>query len=92
MSNAVLEIAASEFKAKCLELMDQLAARKLDRIIVTKRGRPVAWLSPPPTAVEGAEGLFGCLAGTVRAPAGFDFTAPVLDEPLGAAEGRLLDN
>jgi len=89
MNDGALEIAASEFKAKCLDLMDQLAARKLTRIVVTKRGRPVAVLSPPPTREEIAEGLFGCLKGQMVAPADFDFTAPVLDEPLDAAEGIL---
>jgi antitoxin (DNA-binding transcriptional repressor) of toxin-antitoxin stability system len=71
--------------------MDQLATRKLDRIVVTKRGRPVAILTPPPTPEEVAEGLFGCLKGRLVAPADFDFTAPVLDEPLNAAEGRLYE-
>jgi prevent-host-death family protein len=89
MSDETLEIAASEFKAKCLGLMDRLAARKLTRIVVTKRGRPVAVLTPPPTSEEVAEGLFGCLKGRIVAPPDFDFTAPVLDEPLDAAEGRL---
>ncbi len=89
MNDEVLEIPASEFKAKCLGLMDQLAARKLARIVVTKRGRPVAVLTPPPTREEVAEGLFGCLKGQMVAPADFDFTAPVLDEPLDAAEGIL---
>jgi prevent-host-death family protein len=88
-TDQTLEIRASEFKAKCLDLMDQLAARKLNRIVVTKRGRPVAVLTPPPTPEEAAEGLFGCLQGTVGAPEGFDFTAPVLDEPFDAAEGIL---
>jgi prevent-host-death family protein len=91
MQQQTLEIAASEFKAKCLDLMDQLAARKLDRIVVSKRGRPVAVLTPPPTPEEVAEGLFGCLKGRLVAPADFDFTAPVLDEPLNAAEGRLYE-
>src|SRR5438477_6371935 len=36
ISDQTLEIRASEFKAKCLELMDRLAARKLTRIVVTK--------------------------------------------------------
>jgi len=91
MAGDTLEMAASEFKAKCLDLMDQLAARKLNRIVVTKHGRPVAVLSPPPTPQEVAEGLFGCLKGRMIAPEGFDFTAPVLDEPLNAAEGRLYE-
>ena len=71
--------------------MDQLADRKLTRIVVTKHGRPVAVLSPPPTREEVADGLFGCLKGRILAPADFDFTAPVLDEPLNAAEGRLFE-
>ena len=91
MNDGTLEIAASEFKAKCLELMNRLAARKLSRIVVTKRGRAVAVLTPPPTREEVAEGLFGCLKGRMVAPAGFDLTAPVLDEPLDAAEGILRD-
>ncbi len=89
MPNKTLEIAASEFKAKCLDLMDQLARRKLDRIIVTKRGRPVAVLTPPPTAEEAADAFFGFMKGTVGAPEDFDFTAPVLDEPLDAEQGIL---
>jgi prevent-host-death family protein len=89
MNAEVLEIAASEFKAKCLNLMDRLAARKLSRIVVTKRGRPVAVLTPPPTREEIAESFFGFMKGSVGAPEDFDFTAPVLDEPLDAAEGHL---
>jgi prevent-host-death family protein len=89
MHRDTLEIAASEFKAKCLELFDQLAARKLNRVVVTKRGRPVAVLTPPPSPEEIAERLFGCLEGRVQAPPDFDFTAPVLDEPLDAEHGIL---
>ena len=89
MPDDTLQIAASEFKAKCLDLMDKLAARKLSRIVVTKHGRPVAVLSPPPTAEEAADALFRFMKGSVVAPEDFDFTAPVLDEPLDAAEGRL---
>jgi antitoxin (DNA-binding transcriptional repressor) of toxin-antitoxin stability system len=32
--------------AKCLGLMDQIAAGKLTRVIVTKRGKPVAEMGP----------------------------------------------
>ncbi len=38
-----------------------------------------------------ASSLFGCLVGSVRTLAGFDFTAPVLDEVCHAGEGRLLN-
>ena len=39
-------IAAGEFKAKCLQLMDDVAARKLT-LVVTKRGKPVAQITAP---------------------------------------------
>jgi prevent-host-death family protein len=38
-------IAAGEFKAKCLELLDRVA-RDGDSLVVTKRGRPVAKVVP----------------------------------------------
>jgi prevent-host-death family protein len=83
------KLPASEFKAKCLDLLDQIAARKITRLTVTKHGRPVAVLAPPASREEEAERIFGALRGRLEAPQGFDFTAPVLDEPLGAAEGKL---
>lgn len=39
------EIQASEFKATCLSLLDEVAATRRE-IVVTKRGRPVAKLVP----------------------------------------------
>jgi prevent-host-death family protein len=41
-------ITATEFKAKCLALLDDVDQRG-DTIIVTKRGRPVATLKPVKT-------------------------------------------
>jgi prevent-host-death family protein len=38
-------IAASEFKAKCLEVLDRVA-RDGNAYVVTKRGRPVAQVVP----------------------------------------------
>lgn len=40
-----IEIQASEFKARCLALLDQVASTG-EEIVVTKRGRPVAKLVP----------------------------------------------
>ncbi len=39
------EIAAGEFKAKCLRLLDEVQ-RTRKEILITKRGRPVARLLP----------------------------------------------
>ena len=38
-------IKASEFKAKCLQLMDEVAATG-EEIVITKHGRPVSRLTP----------------------------------------------
>lgn len=38
-------IKASEFKAKCLQLMDEVAATG-EEIVITKNGRPVSRLTP----------------------------------------------
>jgi len=38
-------IKASEFKAKCLALMDEVAASH-EPIVITKNGKPVAQLAP----------------------------------------------
>ncbi|MDP1650195.1 MAG: type II toxin-antitoxin system prevent-host-death family antitoxin [Rubrivivax sp.] len=65
-------IPAGEFKARCLQLLDTVAASG-EPLTITKRGRPVARLVPLPAA--GA--LFGALAGSVREQQ--DLVAP-LDE------------
>ena len=46
-------VAASEFKANCLRLMDEVA-RERRPIIITKRGKPVAKLVPfePPETTD----------------------------------------
>ena len=50
-NSAMSTLKASEFKARCLALMDQVAQTG-ESIIITKHGKPVARLSPyrPPRA------------------------------------------
>jgi prevent-host-death family protein len=45
MSAPARIVKAAEFKAKCLELMDSVAESG-GTIVITKRGKPVAQLSP----------------------------------------------
>jgi prevent-host-death family protein len=42
------QISASQFKARCLGLMDQVAATR-EVLVITKNGRPVAELHPCPS-------------------------------------------
>lgn len=62
-------ISAAEFKATCLELMDEVA-KSHGEIVITKRGKAVARLVP----VEPPPPLAGSLAGTVEVKG--DIVAP----------------
>ncbi len=44
----MVTINASEFKAKCLAILDEVAATG-EEVMILKRGRPVAQLVPPMT-------------------------------------------
>lgn len=55
-------VKASEFKAKCLQLMDEVAASG-ETVIITKHGKPVARLMPTETRPKS---IFGALKGQVR--------------------------
>ena len=54
------EIAAGEFKAKCLHLLDEVQQTRQE-IVITKRGRPVARLLP---VEEKVPTLFGRMKGS----------------------------
>ena len=64
-------VGAAEFKAKCLELMDRVAATG-NAIVITKRGKPVARLAP---VAPRRRSLVGALKGHVRITG--DIIAPV---------------
>jgi prevent-host-death family protein len=49
-------VRASEFKAKCLALMDEVQ-RTGQSVVITKRGEPVADLVPHRSAKPGARGI-----------------------------------
>ena len=66
-------IPATEFKAKCLELMDRVAARG-ETFLITKRGRPVAKLAPVDALPKTS--LLGCFQDKVHIAG--DVVGPVL--------------
>ena len=82
-------VSATEFKAKCLDLLDRVSARQISRLEITKRGKVVAVLIPPASRQEAIEQLHGFLRGSVIVPEAVDLTAPVLDEALNAESGEL---
>jgi prevent-host-death family protein len=64
-------IKASEFKAKCLKIMDEVAATG-EPVLITKNGVPITQLIP---AKRKPETLFGALKGSVSIKG--DIIAPV---------------
>lgn len=77
-SNLPDTITATEFKAKCLKLMDEVAATG-QSITITKRGKPIAKITPD--AGERPQSLYGFSKGviTVTDP-NDDLIAPACDE------------
>ena len=63
MKKRELTVGAAEFKAKCLELIDEVHDHKRSSVIITKRGRPYARLVPVQASNEP---FIGCMRGTVK--------------------------
>ena len=58
-----MNINAAQFKAKCLKLIDEVAATRKS-LVITKRGKPLAKLVP--IEDEAPASLFGYMKGTVQ--------------------------
>jgi prevent-host-death family protein len=61
-------IAAGEFKAKCLHLLDEVAEQRAP-LVITKRGKPIAKLVPIDDDKPGEHipvDLYGRMAGTIK--------------------------
>lgn len=87
---------ATEFKAKCLEVMDRVNSGEWSQVVITKRGKDVAVLRAP-SADEANESpwnsmsIFGCMEGSVTIPEGVDIVGPIFDPitdgPINAEKG-----
>lgn len=73
-------IAAGEFKAKCLHLLDEVAETRAP-LVITKRGKPVAKLVPIDN--ERVD-IYGCMAGTGRILG--DIVGPLDESEWGNAD------
>ena len=70
------EMAAGEFKAKCLKVMDQVQKTR-EPVLITKRGKPVAKVVPAP---EAPDDIFGYMKGKVTIPDDADIVSPIIPE------------
>jgi antitoxin (DNA-binding transcriptional repressor) of toxin-antitoxin stability system len=81
---AVLEISVSAFKAKCLQIFKDLEAHRLEKVVITRRGKPVAHLA---TSAERIPSPYGCLAGRAIIPPDLDLTEPIFEGVMEAETG-----
>jgi prevent-host-death family protein len=72
-ADEVETIAVSAFKPRSLELIERVASGKVSRLVLTKRGRPVAALVP---VQEQRVRLSGALRELMEPVEGVDLTAP----------------
>ncbi|HTW22951.1 MAG TPA: type II toxin-antitoxin system Phd/YefM family antitoxin [Candidatus Baltobacteraceae bacterium] len=73
--NSIREIAISEFKAKCLSLLEQVSKTRTP-LRVTRRGKPIADVIPPSAEIEEGSWI-GCMAGSVEILG--EIVSPVID-------------
>jgi hypothetical protein len=78
MAERTRTMSVTEFKAKCLSVFDELESRRLDRVVVTRRGRPVSEVRKAPATKER---LYGANVGGIEFVEGVDLTEPILDFP-----------
>ena len=70
-------INASEFRTKCLRLLDEVAASS-EEIVITKRGKPIARLVPyrnRPESIFGIDREFMRIQGDIVAPLNVEWEA-----------------
>src|SRR5579863_5017108 len=67
-------IPAGTFKARCLAIMDHVAAKR-EAVIITKRGKPVAKLVP---VEQEDDDIFGFMKGKGKIEIKGDIVSPIL--------------
>jgi len=70
------KIAAAEFKARCLTLMEDVRSTR-EPLVITKRGKPVAKLVP---ADDGKDDFIGRLRGVFRVVGDIESPAVPLED------------
>lgn len=72
---SIQEIAISEFKAKCLSLLEEVSKTRTP-LRVTRRGKPIADVIPPSSQAEEGSWM-GSMSGTIDIEG--DIVAPIID-------------
>lgn len=81
-----ITMAVADFKAKCLQVMKDLEERRIEKVTVTRRGKPIARLTGVGEKLAPA---FGSMRGTIHFAPNFDPSEPTCDELTDAEQGIL---
>ena len=65
-------MSASQFKARCLKVMDEVQTTR-EPVVITKKGKPVARLL---AAEDKPRNIFGCLKGEIKIAG--DIVSPIV--------------
>ena len=87
-------IGVTAFKARCLELIDDVASGRLDRVVLTRRGQVVAEIKAPvqvATAGETVPDPWGHMKGQIWIDPTWDPTQPFDDVEWDAEKGILFN-
>lgn len=84
--NAPTTMSVTEFKKHCLSVLSDIADHKLQSLVVTKHGKPIAQITP---AKERKPFEYGCMKGTIKIAEGVDLSEVGIDEPFDAEQGIL---
>jgi len=79
-------ITATEFKAKCLDLLDRVNSGEIRRVRVTKRGKEVAVLASPTGDGEASwnpMSMFGAMKGSIVIDPSIDLDKPIYQQVFG---------
>ena len=77
---------ATEFKAKCLDILDRVNAGEWSQVVITKRGKDVAMLVPPKQEAEepwDPNSMFGSMKGQLIIDPSIDLTKPIYEQVFG---------
>lgn len=81
-----VHITATEFKAKCLDLLDRVKSGAVKKVFITKRGEEVGLLTAPVPDVEenwDPRSMFGAMKGSMVIDPSIDLTKPIYEQVFG---------
>ena len=89
MVTSELTISVSEFKAKCLDIMKRLGEHRLRKVVVTRRGKPLAVVTQADAGKASFAELHGSMKGKTVIPQGMDIVGPIFEGAMNAEKGIL---